>query len=183
MSSILLAIVDWHWFENPWSRSVKHLKCVCVPNDFQHPKLRRLMRRSRAAELLGVYLSLAALASRCPVRGALMLNATAEGPLDQASLSSLTGLSERCLERAIDVLASNEVALLEQHDISFVRDDGKWTLPADLLYRLQTAAAAPTKPHRKCESKDDLPPIPSPQIPQFRVGNNGNGDAGSGEGS
>lgn len=98
-------IVKWdERHENHDTRKVvKALDFIVVPTEIRL-SLRQLLGETRGAESFGVYVALAEVAARMPIRGLL---ANDNGPLTTRDMADLTGLPKRKIDAALQRLSEH----------------------------------------------------------------------------
>ena len=125
-------IRDWGLhFENSRSRDYKKLDWVPIPNKHDGKGYRRLMAEVDGAALLGAWLLIVQVASKCRVRGVLADN---EGPLDASDLAIKTGAPVMLFERALEFLKSPRIGWVEHVDLDSV---SVLTEPVSVLCRTE----------------------------------------------
>ena len=104
-------IRDWDkYYETYETRKLTRMTWVPVQNKHDGKGFRRIMRRDDALEILGSFLIILEVASRCPQRGLLE---DQDGPLGSQEISDKTGAPSDVIEKALQVLASKEIGWIE----------------------------------------------------------------------
>lgn len=113
-------INDWNAvYENGDSRRYKKLtRFVAVPNRHDGRGFKRLSKRPGGLEAFGCFILMVQIASRMPVRGALM---GPDGPLRALDLEDMTGYPKEAFEAALVLLSSPEIAWIS--DVGTLPDD------------------------------------------------------------
>lgn len=112
MSAELYRIKNWNThFETAQSRRYKSLGWVAVPNKHDGKGFRRLMRRQNREALLGCWLLIVQVASKCPIRGTLC---DIDGPLSEHDLSDKTGARAATVRQTLETLSELEIGWLEK---------------------------------------------------------------------
>lgn len=105
------SIPQWEeFFESSESRKRKELKWVRVPNKHDGGGYREILQLKDGIEILGAWMLMVQVASKCPTRGTLH---DGNNPLDARKLSLRTGAPVKCFERAFAVLTNTEIRWLE----------------------------------------------------------------------
>ena len=105
-------------FENNRTRKMKQMMWVPVPNKHDGDGYTELVDRDNGAEMLGAWLAILQVASKCAERGTLVRdNGTPHTP---RTISRLTRLSEPVIKEAITLLCSKDVGWLQVVDNSEV---------------------------------------------------------------
>lgn len=106
-----LRIKDWgKIYENNRTRELKHMDWIPVPNKHDGDGYTTLVDRENGAEMLGAWLAILQVASKCDVRGTLLRDGAV--PHNSLSLARITRLRADVFERVIPVLI-NECQWLE----------------------------------------------------------------------
>jgi len=112
MTSPTYRIPQWDdCFESSESRKRKELKWVRFPNKHDGEGLREILQLKDGVEILGAWMLMVQVASKCPVRGTLH---SGHHPFDARKLSLKTGAPAKCFERAFTVLTDVEIGWLER---------------------------------------------------------------------
>ena len=111
----LYRIKNWDAnFENNRTRTMKNMMWVPVPNKHDGDGYTELVDRKNGAEMLGAWLVILQVASKCPERGTLMReNGTPHTP---KSIARLTRLNTDSITHALDLLVSEDIGWLEVVD-------------------------------------------------------------------
>lgn len=106
-----LRIKDWSKiYENNRTRELKHMEWIPVPNKHDGDGYTILVDRENGAEMLGAWLAILQVASKCDVRGTLLRDGAV--PHNPQSLARITRLNAGVFELAIPILM-NECKWLE----------------------------------------------------------------------
>lgn len=98
-----LRIKDWgKIYENNRTRELKHLDWIPVPNKQDGDGYTLLVDRPDGAEMLGAWLAILQVASKCGVRGTLLRDSAT--PHDSASLARITRLPKNVFDKVLSVL-------------------------------------------------------------------------------
>ena len=98
----LYSIANWGTlYENNRTRELRSMSWVPVPNSHDGDGYTLLVCRKNGAALLGAWLAILQVASRCDPRGTLMRDG--QKPHDAASISRMTRLPEEIIQEALDV--------------------------------------------------------------------------------
>jgi len=113
--SNLYRVTDWEeHFENNRTRNMKIMQWIPVPNKHDGDGYTELVDRDDGAEMLGAWLAILQVASKCQERGTLVRdNGTPHTP---KTISRLTRLKESSIEKAFCLLCSEEIAWLQVVD-------------------------------------------------------------------
>ena len=96
-------IKDWNiHFENNRTRELKYMDWIPIPNRHDGDGYTTLVDRENGASLLGAWLAILQVASRCDVRGTLLRDAAT--PHDATSISRITRIPKNVIEAALEVL-------------------------------------------------------------------------------
>jgi hypothetical protein len=121
----LYVVPNWDRdFENAKSRITENCTFVCIPNNFDGKKIRRLSRLPQAQQLHGAFLEILQVASKCPWRGVLL---DGDGPIGAMDLADKTLFPQEGFELAFSELTKPMIGLLERYEIEKI--DGRWILP------------------------------------------------------
>ena len=113
--SKLYRIKNWEEnFENNRTRLMKQMLWVPVPNKHDGDGYTELVDRENGAAMLGAWIAILQVASKCAMRGTLMRdNGSPHAP---KSIARLTRLDESTISEAITLLCSADVGWLEVVD-------------------------------------------------------------------
>ena len=112
--SKLYRIKNWENFENNRTRKMKQMMWIPVPNKHDGDGYTELVDRKNGAAMLGAWLAILQVASKCEKRGTLLRdNGTPHAP---KSIARLTRLDESTIGEAITLLCCDEVGWLEVVD-------------------------------------------------------------------
>lgn len=108
----LYKIRDWSTrYENNRTRELKRIDWVPVPNSQDGEGYTLLIAQPDGPALLGAWLAILQVASRCGIRGTLLRDT--QKPHDSASLSRLTRFPQDLIQRALDFLSSDDMQWME----------------------------------------------------------------------
>lgn len=115
----LYNIRDWDGnFENNRTRKMKHMMWVPVPNKHDGDGYTELVDREDGAEMLGAWLAILQVASKCAERGTLVRdNGTPHTP---KTIARQTRLKEGVICKALGLLCSPDIGWLQVVDVATV---------------------------------------------------------------
>lgn len=130
-------IKDWSSrYENNRTRELKAMAWVPVPNSHDGDGYTELVDRENGAALLGAWLVILQVASKCDPRGTLLRDGG--NPHDSSTIARMTRIPKEIIEKAISVLV-NDVKWLEiiedssipQADAAIPHDGAAMSHPSD----------------------------------------------------
>ena len=96
-------VSDWsHRYENNRTRELKRMEWVPVPNKHDGDGYTLLVDRPDGAAMLGAWLAILQVASKCDPRGTLLRDSAT--PHDAASIARIARLPESTIQTALDLL-------------------------------------------------------------------------------
>jgi hypothetical protein len=115
----LYSIRNWDaHFENNRTRKMKHMMWIPVPNKHDGDGYTELVDRDDGAEMLGAWLAILQVASKCAIRGTLVRdNGTPHTP---KTIARQTRIKEGVICKALQLLCSSDVEWLQVVDSSVV---------------------------------------------------------------
>lgn len=112
---MLYRIKNWaDQFENSRTRSMKHMQWIPVPNKHDGDGYTELVDRDNGAEMLGAWLAILQVASKCRERGTLLRDNCQ--PHDAATISRVSRIKRESIEQALQLLVSDEISWMEVLD-------------------------------------------------------------------
>ncbi len=118
----LYSIKGWNAkYENNRTRELKKLDWVPVPNKQDGEGYCLIMEQKDGPAILGAWLAIIQIASKCDNRGTLMRDSGT--PHDSASISRQCRFPKALIERALDFLASKDVQWVEVVDVEVDRTE------------------------------------------------------------
>ena len=125
--SELYRIKNWDSFENNRTRKMKQMLWIPVPNKHDGDGYTELVDREDGAAMLGAWLAILQVASKCSVRGTLLRDNG--NPHSPKTISRLTRLKEDVISQALELLLSDEIGWLEVVDTAVLAGGRALTSP------------------------------------------------------
>lgn len=154
----LYRIKDWdRHFENNRTREMKTvMRWIPVPNKHDGDGYCTLVDRPDGAAMLGCWLAILQVASKCDRRGTLLRSASS--PHTAGTISRIVRLPEDLLQKALDLLASDEIGWIEV--VEFEASAGGCGIPAGRCH--ETAAIAQDGDYGMEWKGIEVPPLTPP---------------------
>lgn len=109
-------IKNWNeFYENNRTRKMKFMQWVPVQNKHDGDGYIELISGEDGAEILGAWLVVLQVASKCAIRGTLVRSSG--HPHDSASISAITRIPQQSIQKALEKCSSRSVGWLEVFDI------------------------------------------------------------------
>jgi hypothetical protein len=98
-------------YENNRTRRMKFMQWIPVPNKHDGDGYIQLVDGPESAEMLGAWLAILQVASKCPIRGKLVRGSGQ--PHDAESISTITRIPAESIQKALDKCSSRAIGWLE----------------------------------------------------------------------
>ena len=98
-------IKDWaNAYENNRTRELKYMDWIPIPNRHDGDGYTLLVDRENGAQMLGAWLAILQVASKCDPRGTLLRDSAT--PHDSASIGRITRIPKAIVQQALDILVN-----------------------------------------------------------------------------